>query len=109
VVAVTDAPLTGYKCEVVNRLQLCEHSMQNMNLFSGEYLTGGTFAFRIVIDESRIGSEEDRLALLAAITSQLDELAGKDSPPGWNRLGGTSTCTGQVQVTGYTISRSEQP
>jgi hypothetical protein len=75
-----------------------------MNLFSGEYLTGGEFSFKIIIDESRT---TDAGELLSDLTTLLDEMKGVNAPPGWYRLGGTATCTGQVQVIDYSISRSE--
>lgn len=101
VIAVTDAPVNKYRTEVVSRVQLCEHSMQNMNLFSGEYLTGGEFSFRIIIDGARTSDAD---ALVSEIRELLDEMKGENAPAGWYRLGGTATCTGQVQVTNYTIS-----
>jgi hypothetical protein len=104
IIAVTDAPVANPSFEVVSRVQLCEHSMQNMNLFSGEYLTGGEFSFKIIIDESRT---TDAGELLSDLTTLLDEIKGVNAPPGWYRLGGTATCTGQVQVIDYSISRSE--
>lgn len=101
VIAVTDAPVNKYRTEVVSRVQLCEHSMQNMNLFSGEYLTGGEFSFRIIIDGARTSDAD---VLVSEIRELLDEMKGENAPAGWYRLGGTATCTGQVQVTNYTIS-----
>jgi hypothetical protein len=106
IIAVTDAPVSAPSYEVVSRVQLCEHSMQNMNLFSSEYLTGGTFSFRIVIDGSR-AADADNLA--GEVQELLDELKGETAPPGWYRLGGTATCTGQVQVLDYSVTRSHQP
>lgn len=106
IIAVTDAPVEKPAFEVVSRVQLCEHSMQNMNLFSGEYLTGGTFSFRIVIDGARNADAE---TLVGEVRELLDEMKGETAPPGWYRLGGTATCTGQVQVLDYSVTRSDQP
>jgi hypothetical protein len=106
IIAVTDAPVTGCSTEVISRVQLCEHSMQNMNLFSGEYLMGGEFTFRIIIDGTRA---EDASDLVNEILELLDEMKGETAPPGWYRLGGTATCTGQVQVIDYTIKGGTQP
>ena len=106
IVAVTDAPVVNPSFKVVSRVQLCEHSMQNMNLFSGEYLTGGEFSFKVIIDGSRA---EDAASLTADVSALLEEMKGEKAPPGWYRLGGTSTCTGQVQVIDYNMPRSEQP
>lgn len=106
IIAVTDAPVEKPAFEVVSRVQLCEHSMQNMNLFSGEYLTGGTFSFRIVIDGARNADAE---TLVGEVQELLDEMKGETAPPGWYRLGGTATCTGQVQVLDYSVTRSDQP
>jgi len=106
VVAVTDAPVRNFATEVLSRVQLCEHSLQNMNLFAGEYLTAGEFCFRIVIDHGRAENADD---LVQEVTGLLEEMKGETAPPGWYRLGGTGTCTGQVQVTGFTIRGDVQP
>jgi hypothetical protein len=96
VIAVTDALVDNAKPKVViNRVQLCEHSMQNMNLFAGEYLTAVEFRFKVIIDDSRA---VDASALVGEVTDLLTEMKGENAPPGWYRLGGTATCTGQVQV-----------
>lgn len=100
-IAVTDALLENPLYQVISRIQLCEHSMQNMNLFSGEYLTGGEFSFRVIIDQSR-GKEAGQL--VSEITGLLDEMKGESAPSGWYRIGGTATCTGQVEVLEYTIA-----
>jgi len=105
VIAVTDATINNPDYEVLNRIQLCEHSMQNMNLFAGEYLTRGEFQFRIIIDESR---PEETLGLLEDIELLLDEMKAENAPAGWHRVGGTTSCTGQIQVVDYTINRSSQ-
>lgn len=107
IIAVTDAPVTGFDTEVISRVQLCEHSMQNMNLFSGEYLTQGNFNFRIIIDESRKSKDTDNL--VKEVEALLQEMKGENAPPGWYRLGSTSTCTGQVQVIDYHLTRSVEP
>ncbi len=102
VIAVTDAPVANPQYEVVNRVQLCEHSMQNMNLFSGEFLKGGQFTFKIYIDDAR-----DSAGLAADVKALLDEMRivedeeKRTAPKGWYRLGGTSACTGQVEVIDY--------
>lgn len=83
---------------VLNRIQLCEHSMQNIQLFSGEYLKKGEFEFEVIIDCSRedTGYEE----LIKEIKWLLNDI--KDAaPPGWYRIGATSTCTGQIEVKDY--------
>lgn len=103
IIAVTDAPVQQAATEVINRVQLCEHSMQNMNLFSGEYLTAGEFRFKIIIDNSRVSDAPD---LVTEISELLEEMKGKNAPPGWYRLGGTATCTGQVEVVEYAVTRS---
>jgi len=101
VIAVTDAPVTNFSTEVISRVQLCEHSMQNMNLFNGEYLSAGDFSFKIIIDHGRAENSDE---LIMEIRDLLEEMRGENAPPGWYRLGGTATCTGQVQVTGFTIT-----
>jgi len=103
IIAVTDGHVRKPSFQVISRVQLCEHSMQNMNLFSGEYLTGGEFSFKIIIDENRA---DDAGELLSEVTSLLDEMKGESAPPGWYRMGSTTSCTGQVQVKEYIITRS---
>ncbi len=102
IIAVTDGHVINPSFQVVSRVQLCEHSMQNMNLFSGEYLTGGEFSFKIIIDENRAN---DASELLSEVTELLDEMKGVNAPPGWYRMGSTVSCTGQVQVNEYVITR----
>ncbi|MBV5341466.1 MAG: hypothetical protein J0665_18245 [Deltaproteobacteria bacterium] len=103
IIAVTDGHVINPSFQVVSRVQLCEHSMQNMNLFSGEYLTGGEFSFKIIIDENRAN---DASELLSEVTELLEEMKGESAPPGWYRMGSTASCTGQVQVNEYVITRS---
>lgn len=104
IVAVTDAALLdGNSTEIINRVQLCEHSMQNMNLFSGEYLTRGQFKFQVIIDHAR---SERALELVNEVKTIFDEMKRGSAPNGWYRVGGTSTCTGQVTVIDYTIKGS---
>ncbi len=115
IIAVTDAPVTNYAMEVISRIQLCEHSLQNMNLFCGEYLKAGDFSFKIIIDNGRAGNADelvkeicDLLEEMKDKTSLPEEEKGITAPPGWYRLGGTATCTGQVQVNDYTIRGGAQ-
>lgn len=82
--------------DVLHRIQLCEHSAQNMNLFAGEYLTGGCFTTEIIIDQSRKDAEHANLT--AYIYAILSELKPNGGPPGWYRIGATSTCTGQIEL-----------
>ena len=101
-IAVTDATVQRPETTVINRVQLCEHSMQNNNLFSGEYLTKGTFDFNIFIDPSRAPTKCNELA--GMIKTILQEMKStSNAPPGWYRLGATSTCTGQVCVQNYDV------
>lgn len=82
---------------IINRVQLCEHSMQNIHLFSGEYLKEGKFAFDIWIDCSRIKSDAQELK--KEVVLLLEEMKQDcKAPPGWHRLGATSTCTGQIEI-----------
>ncbi|MCX7966016.1 MAG: hypothetical protein N2596_05270, partial [Syntrophorhabdaceae bacterium] len=99
IIAVTDAVVQGAVSEVVHRIQLCEHSMQNINLFSEEYLTKGTFKIRLIIDESRNNSHTERLKkeVLWVLNDMREDGI---SPPGWYRIGATSTATGQVVIKG---------
>lgn len=97
IIAVLDANVNNPNTEVLHRIQLCEHSMQNINLFSGEYLTKGDFDIEIIIDCSRVDSENE--SLIENVKWVLEELKGENNaPPGWYRMGATSTCTGQVEV-----------
>jgi CRISPR/Cas system CSM-associated protein Csm3 (group 7 of RAMP superfamily) len=99
-IAVLDAPVTNAAPQIVNRVQLCEHSLQNMNLFSGEYLKGGEFTIEILLDEAR--NPTQAAALKGALEALLNELKpSANTPPGWYRLGATATCTGQVEVTDW--------
>ncbi len=81
---------------VLHRIQLCEHSGQNMNLFAGEYLIGGSFTTEVLIDQSRQDAEHGKLK--EYIDAILAELKPNGGPPGWHRIGATSTCTGQIEL-----------
>lgn len=81
---------------LLRRIQLCEHSFQNINLFTSEYLTKGSFSFDIWIDFSRKKSKPEELD--RRIKSILTEIREKKCPPGWYRLGATSTSTGQFDI-----------
>lgn len=99
-VSVGDAVIPDGHAEVISRIQLCEHSMQNMNLFAGEFLTRGTFRFDILVDEAL--DAESGAKLVGEIRSLLDEMTPKGgAPPGWYRVGGKTTCAGQIQVEDY--------
>lgn len=93
IIAVTDAVIEEPETEIINRIQLCEHSMQNINLFSGEYLKKGEFGFEVIIDCSRDTYSEE---LMNEIKWLLNDI--KTCPPGWYRIGATSTCTGQIEI-----------
>lgn len=96
-IAVTDALIKHENKEIIRRIHLCEHSMQNINLFSSEYLTAGQFAFDILIDTSM--DQENSKELEDEIVRVLNEMRQNgNAPPGWHRLGATSTATGQVMV-----------
>lgn len=104
VIAVGDAPVEEGVSQLIRRLQICEHSRQSMNnkFFNGEYLTGGNFTLDVIIDHSR---QQDTASL--ELEKEVRELLGemlKDSvaPPGWYRLGATTTCTGQIEVRSVT-------
>jgi hypothetical protein len=99
-VSVADAVVSEAHSVVLNRIQLCEHSMQNMNLFAGEYLSRGRFVFDLLVDRDPDLETGDRAAdLLDRIQALLAEMrADSAAPPGWHRLGSTATCTGQLQV-----------
>lgn len=96
-IAVLDAEVKNPDAVLLNRIQLCEHSMQNMNLFSGAYLRAGEFTFRVIVDLARAGAEGR--SILQEITALCKEMQPDgQAPPGWYRLGKTTTCTGQVEV-----------
>lgn len=86
----------GVAAEVLHRIQLCEHSAQNMNLFAGEYLSAGSFMTEILIDQSRQDAEHNELK--THIDAILEELKPNGGPPGWYRIGATSACTGQIEL-----------
>lgn len=90
-VAVTDAIVSSAETVLLRRIQLCEHSMQNINLFLEEYLTKGDFEFDIIVDGPEGPVEE--------ISALLDEMSVMSAcPPGWFRLGANTTSAGQVEV-----------
>ncbi len=93
IIAVTDAVVEDADSVVLHRIQLDEHSMQNMNLFSSEYLSKGKFSFTIYIDKIN----EEGKDLLKEIKDLLDEIT-KNAPKGWYRIGATTTCTGQIEI-----------
>jgi hypothetical protein len=98
IIAVIDAPVRQAQPVVLNRVQLCEHSLQNMNLFNGEYLCGGEFEIEILVD----GEDDGRnwLGLAGELRALAEELKDDGAaPPGWHRIGATAACTGQVRVT----------
>lgn len=104
IVSVGDAEIQGYTKHILHRIALCEHSQQNINLFSGEYLSGGTFNIEIIVDLSRKDADSDGLlremkSIIAQMTPEKEEKEEKENaPPGWHRLGATSTCTGQISI-----------
>lgn len=103
ILAVLDATIEpiSQKVEsiILHRIQLCEHSAQNMQLFAGEYISGGSFETEIIIDQAR--SDSGYGELKAYIEEILEELKLNGGPPGWYRIGATSTCTGQIEVVDY--------
>ncbi|WP_028575719.1 RAMP superfamily CRISPR-associated protein [Desulfonatronovibrio hydrogenovorans] len=106
-VSVSDAEVIDPDIAILNRIQLCEHSMQNMNLFSGAYLKQGEFELDIIVDMSR-NQAEGREAY-QAIKALCEEMKPEGSaPPGWYRLGKTSTCTGQIEIFEIIEEKPEQ-
>ena len=99
-VSVADASVENAETRTLHRVQLCEHSFQNMNLFAGEYLAGGEFEFEIVVDGAG-GPDKEKDA--EEVFREIQWLCGQmapdgDAPPGWHRLGKTSAATGQLVV-----------
>lgn len=90
----------GRQTVVLNRIQLCEHSMQNNNLFAGEYLKSGHFTFEIILSPV---NDELKDSIIEILEDLKVEQQSKASPPGWYRIGATSTCTGQIEVLSYEI------
>lgn len=104
IIAVTDAFVNDPERSILHRIQLCEHSMQNMNLFAMEYLTRGRFSFDIIIDTSKPGKAVS--GLQTRIVSILEQMQPEgNAPPGWFRMGATAGCTGQLQVNRFTDKR----
>lgn len=97
IIAVLDAIVENKNTKVINRIQLCEHSMQNINLFSGEYLTSGSFDMEIIVDRRENSDYDELIKNIAWVLNEMKK--DGPAPPGWYRLGATSTCTGQVEVT----------
>lgn len=99
IISVSDAPVNNADSIVLHRIQLCEHSMQNMNLFSGEYMTTGEFDIEILIDNKE---EKHSKELVKSIEALFEEMKiNSAAPPGWYRIGATSTCTGQITINKY--------
>lgn len=98
ILAVLDAPVINFDTEVLHRLAVCEHSFQNIpqKLFSGEYLTRGSFTTEIILDLARPNTHPDHLEKY--LKCLLDEMKPGNGPAGWHRIGATSTCTGQLQI-----------
>jgi len=98
ILAVLDASVKGPAIEVVHRLAICEHSHQNIpqKLFSGEYLTNGSFDMEVLLDQARPDSQAGELEIY--LKSLLNEMKPENGPDGWHRIGATSTCTGQLQL-----------
>lgn len=96
IISVGDALLTGWDSESVFRRQGCEHSQQTVQLFNSEYATAGSFSFTIIIDHGR----QDCLPgeLEEKVRTILRQMIKGNGPDGWNRLGATSSCTGQITV-----------
>lgn len=104
IISVHDALFEEYDSVVINRVQLSEHSMANINLFNGEYLTKGKTKLKIIIDHAR-KHETSSDECVAAVVKLLDEMkADGTAPPGWYRVGATTTCTGQLTVKSYQCS-----
>ncbi len=105
IIAVLDAPVEhdSQALDAINRISLCEHSFQNVNLFSKEYLKNGQFTVHIVVDAPDICPtlKDEILSLLSEMTPS------SSAPPGWYRLGGTSTSTGQICVTQIQVNGKE--
>lgn len=101
-VSVADASVNQPETVVLNRIQLCEHSMQNNNLFAGEYLCRGDFKTDVLVEA---GDEAGRNLLIKIMDLVAEMMPEGNAPPGWHRLGHTSTCTGQLEITGIDETR----
>jgi hypothetical protein len=113
IISVADALVVDPQIEIIHRIQACEHSRQTMQekLFNGEYLTRGTFTFQILIDHSRQQATASR-ELEQKVRTLLEEMnpqSNHPAPPGWYRLGATSTCTGQLVVHAIKPEAEETP
>jgi len=107
IISIADAVVDNAETITLNRIQLCEHSMQNIQLFAGEYLKKGNFTFEIIVDCRNSNNEEEQRKsykkslkkLIENIKALCNEMkAESQAPPGWYRLGATTTCTGQIEV-----------
>lgn len=128
-ISIADAPVDNPATQVLHRIQLCEHSLQNNNLFAGEYLNQGDFTFDILIDPVSAGysneiskyaqkiDRSDAQEIKAALCGVLEELCPSEdgavspAPPGWYRIGTTAACTGQIQIHSWEeiLFTAEQP
>lgn len=97
-IAVMDASLLDSETTILNRIQLCEHSMQNVNLFSEEFVTKGRFSIEVVIDLAQKQRRPGQL--LEEVNHLLNQMVKGKSPDGWYRLGGSSTSAGQIEILG---------
>ncbi len=99
-ISIKDSFVQDYDTEVLNRIQLCEHSMQNLNLFAAEYLTRGHFNFEILIDA--LNDDNNAKALYNHVKKLLEEI-NQDAPPGWYRIGADSTGAGQIKIKDWEV------
>jgi CRISPR/Cas system CMR subunit Cmr4 (Cas7 group RAMP superfamily) len=103
-IAVKDVLLDNTHTETIYRIELSEHTMENKNLFSEEYLTNGTFVVEILLDH--FSNDAGQGELKNHIKTIFRELKNDDinAPSGWYRIGASSTCTGQIEATGELTS-----
>jgi hypothetical protein len=102
-VSVADAEVQNPQTIVLHRIQLCEHTMQNNNLFAGEYLCRGAFTTDVLVETGHENGKE----LADRIMELLEEMhPDGNAPPGWHRLGHTATCTGQIETTATPVKET---
>jgi hypothetical protein len=98
IISVADAPIADPQTLSLRRIKLCEHSHQNINMFSGEYLQGSRFPLDILIDVDAGGAEAKQFVdHLLPLLREMQRATWK-APAGWHRLGATAACTGQVEI-----------
>ena len=100
-IAVTDGYIdeNAYTTEIISRIELCEHSFQNKNLFAEEFLISGKFQSTIFIDKQSAYYSREFVKEIENILENMSDNTGH--PPHWFRIGANTTCAGIIKVNNY--------